>query len=95
MQAEILLLQETLQAIRNDQVRGEHSVTSFTNRQAAFPSKKHPTLRDYILYHQERSSLLQGLIENEMSRLEVWSSPSSDAGKAAQTSISAVSNGSD
>lgn len=53
------------------------------------------SLRDYVLQHAERSRLIQLLIENEISRLTIWSNPvagkGGPVGRTIELSVTVVS----
>ena len=67
------------------------NLTSHTD----FPISGYASLRDYALQHAERSRLLQLLVENEMSRLSIWSNPIASRSQATfngvEASVNAVS----
>lgn len=76
--AEIKLLQDFIQCVSEDQIRGDHSTSSMHDRQPAWLVPGSTSLQDYIGQHRDRVRLLQLLVENEINRLNVWSNPTND-----------------
>lgn len=79
--AEMALLEEVITALQNDHVRADHDQTSLNDRSPAFPVSAFKSSREYMIYHKERSRLIQLLIENEIMRLHVWSNVTEDGSK--------------
>ncbi|RXK35906.1 phosphatidylinositol 4-kinase [Tremella mesenterica] len=80
--AEIKLLQDFLVAAQEDQIRGDHSTSSFNDRNPALLVRGFTSLSDYASHHKDRVQLLKVLIESEISRLNVWSNPSNEPGRS-------------
>lgn len=83
--AEIRLLQDFINAVQEDQIRGDHSTTSMRDRAAAWINPGTTSMQDYIAQHRDRVRLLQLLVENEISRLNVWCNPANDRGRSIAT----------
>ncbi|WVO18533.1 hypothetical protein L204_106252 [Cryptococcus depauperatus] len=81
--AEIQLLQIFLDAIAEDHIRGDHSTSSMADRSPSLLIPGVKSLQDYVVNHRDRVRLLQLLVENEISRLVVWSNPINESGRAA------------
>ncbi|WRT70200.1 uncharacterized protein IL334_007194 [Kwoniella shivajii] len=79
--AEIKLLQDLLAVIQEDKIRGDHSTSSLSDRNPAFLIRGSASMREYEGQHRDRVQLLQLLVENEVSRLSVWSNPLGEAGR--------------
>lgn len=82
IQAEMLLLEQVMIAVRDDRIRGDHAISSFTDRLPTFPLTGYSSLREYTLQHEETSRLLLLLLESEVGRLSVWCKPTGDGRKA-------------
>lgn len=76
--AEIKLLQDFVDAVTSDSIRGDHATTSMRDREAAWLIPGSNSLQDYISQHRDRVRLLQLLVENEIHRLNVWANPANE-----------------
>ncbi|WVQ84613.1 hypothetical protein IAT38_006768 [Cryptococcus sp. DSM 104549] len=85
--AEIKLLQDFLVAIADDHVRGDHSTSSLADRTPAFLVPGATSIQDYTAQHKDRVKLLQLLVENEISRLAVWSNPVNEPGRPSAPTV--------
>ncbi|KAK6909388.1 hypothetical protein I203_103405 [Kwoniella mangroviensis CBS 8507] len=79
--AEIKLLQDLLQIVQEDKIRGDHSTSSLSDRAPAFLIRGSASMHEYESHHRDRVKLLQLLIENEISRLSVWCNPLNENGR--------------
>ncbi|GMK56681.1 hypothetical protein CspeluHIS016_0305210 [Cutaneotrichosporon spelunceum] len=79
--AEIKLLQDFMDAVAKDSIRGDHVTTSLRDRDAAWLIPGTKSLQDYVAMHRDRVRLMQLLIENEINRLHVWYNPANDKGR--------------
>ncbi|BEJ13679.1 hypothetical protein CspHIS471_0308530 [Cutaneotrichosporon sp. HIS471] len=79
--AEIKLLQDFMDAVTKDSIRGDHVTTSLRDRDAAWLIPGTKSLQDYIAMHRDRVRLMQLFVENEIHRLNVWYNPANDKGR--------------
>ncbi|KAG8904073.1 phosphatidylinositol-4- kinase [Tulasnella sp. 403] len=70
--ADVKLLNAFLEAIQNDATRADHLISSLTAERHASRAP------DYSARQKSLNNLLRLLVENEISRLNVWSNPTND-----------------
>jgi phosphatidylinositol 4-kinase len=79
--AEIKLLTAFMKTIHDDQIRGDHSTSSMSDRSPAFLIRASVSINDYSAQHRDRVRILQLLLENEIARLNVWWNPVNESGR--------------
>lgn len=75
LNADMGVLQETLDLVGLDQVRADQHVTSFPPTLSAVRMPGGLTLAEARKVMEEKKRLLQLLVENEVARLSVWANP--------------------
>lgn len=75
LSADMQVLQETLDLLQRDVVRGNSHVTSFSATLSAIRMPGGLTVQEAVRSFDEKKRLLQVLIENEYARLTVWANP--------------------
>ncbi|OWZ76646.1 phosphatidylinositol 4-kinase [Cryptococcus neoformans Bt85] len=88
--AEIKLLQDFLSAVANDGIRAEHYTSSMADRTPAFLIPGASSIQEYLVQHKDRVRLLQLLVENEISRLAVWSNPVNEHGRTSAPAVGSL-----
>ncbi|KAL7418401.1 Phosphatidylinositol 4-kinase stt4 [Cryptotrichosporon argae] len=78
---EVKVLQEFIAAVQDDHIRVNRTTSSISDRAPAWPIRGSASLHDYATQHRDRVRLLQLLVENEVSRLNVWANPTNESGR--------------
>lgn len=90
MGAEIKLLQDFLAAVANDGIRAEHYTSSMADRTPAFLIPGVSSIQEYLVQHKDRVRLLQLLVENEITRLAVWTNPVNEHGRTSAPAVGSL-----
>jgi phosphatidylinositol 4-kinase len=77
--AEMAVLQQLLEVLRTDDMRAEYVITSFPPTIEGVRLPGHKTINAAKASVSQRRSLLQLLVEDELSNLSVWNNPLSDS----------------
>ncbi|KJE03847.1 phosphatidylinositol 4-kinase [Cryptococcus gattii NT-10] len=88
--AEIKLLQDFLAAVANDGIRAEHYTSSMADRTPAFLIPGVSSIQEYLVQHKDRVRLLQLLVENEITRLAVWTNPVNEHGRTSAPAVGSL-----
>lgn len=86
VRAEMQLLGELLEVLRADQLRASFVITSFPPAIASVRLPGQLSVSEAIRSFSDRRTLLQLLVESELSRFAVWANPLSDASRGADFS---------
>lgn len=88
--AEIKLLQDFLAAVANDGIRAEHYTSSMADRTPALLIPGVSSIQEYLVQHKDRVRLLQLLVENEITRLAVWTNPVNEHGRTSAPAVGSL-----
>ncbi|PWY97959.1 hypothetical protein BCV70DRAFT_202448 [Testicularia cyperi] len=81
LSADMQVMQETLELLQYDRVRADQHVTSFPPTLSAIRMPGGLTVAEAVKSFDSKKRLLQLLLENECSRLSVWSNPLNTANR--------------